>query len=176
MEAEMVWMRNDTPKREEFENAQTYIYEMVNEYFVKYYIEEGYDQLINALENWLRVLEEEFGGPGSIAYGQRGQELPRREGAYVIADEIKYKANQLPQPETSDPLLSTLPLEEPHLLDLPVPFSGISPLEPSQMYQPTPQVTYGEPIVFEPLSRLRDTSQEPSTIQFEDEDTVFLKA
>jgi hypothetical protein len=83
---------------------------MVNTYFVEFCQLEGYEALEKAVGNWLLECEEEFGGPGSIGYGERGQCLPREEGAVLVAKEIKNKAEicsilDIPSPTDNMPVM-----------------------------------------------------------------------
>ncbi|KAG1137606.1 hypothetical protein G6F37_011120 [Rhizopus arrhizus] len=104
------WMRPYVPNRQDFETIQDYVNTMVNTYFVKFCQLEGYEALEKAVGNWLLECEEEFGGPGSIGYGERGQFLPREEGAVLIAKEIKDKAEiisilDIPSPTDNTPVM-----------------------------------------------------------------------
>ncbi|KAG1324523.1 hypothetical protein G6F63_012551 [Rhizopus arrhizus] len=104
------WESLYVPNRQDFETIQDYVNTMVNTYFVKFCQLEGYEALEKAVGNWLLECEEEFGGPGSIGYGERGQFLPREEGAVLIAKEIKDKAEiisilDIPSPTDNTPVM-----------------------------------------------------------------------
>ncbi|KAG1576731.1 hypothetical protein G6F47_013369 [Rhizopus delemar] len=133
-EAKQTWIRPGVPNREDYSNIESYIRDMLDNYFTKFYINEGHKNLLTAIENWLLVCEEEFGGPGSIGYGEMGEYLSRPEGARLITLEIENMAKQIQQNEISSDLLEETPQ---HILDSPNPILNDEPLHPEILIKKT---------------------------------------
>ncbi|KAG1245920.1 hypothetical protein G6F65_020968 [Rhizopus arrhizus] len=54
------WWRPYAPKKEDFSDPDEYYKNMLQDYFHTYYQQEGYEDLVIALEQWLQCCQDDF--------------------------------------------------------------------------------------------------------------------